>query len=177
MIASLFFLACQTNQLKQFNTLQNGMDKDTVLESMGTPYSNVRSKGIDKWTYVFYENQLRYEKEVHFKTGNVVYVGEPKLAEVAAEVVDQKNADSENLILQELNRRKEENKNALMDYEEKLTSNTLSQSESRLDSQSGSVSNTSGNNNPSALNNSLNNSAAEKPAKKIKYAPKYEPIR
>ena len=122
MIASLFFLACQTNQLKQFNTLQNGMDKDTVLESMGTPYSNVRSKGIDKWTYVFYDQQIRYEKEVHFKSGNVIYIGEPVTAKEPSAVADAKIAAQDTQEELELSKRKEENKKAFSNYEEETKS-------------------------------------------------------
>lgn len=146
-------LACQTSPLKQFQSIQPGMDKDNVLETMGSPYSNVRSKGLDKWTYVFYDNQLRYEKEIHFKSGHVTYVGDPKQPEVTADAVEIKKSEEDKKDELESAKRKEENKRAYAEYEEQNSGSSNQYSESAPSS---------------SANNNKN--------KKVKYAPKYEPI-
>lgn len=84
---------CQTNMLKAFNSVKNGMDKDDVLDIMGSPQSSQRFHGKDRWRYNFYADDLRYEKEVHFQEGAAVYVGdkwEPPQEESAV-AVDQRN--------------------------------------------------------------------------------------
>jgi outer membrane protein assembly factor BamE len=79
----LFFLtalltlsACQTSMLKQFSKVQQGMEKDDVLEVMGSPNQSQRFHGKDRWRYVFYEDQIRFEKEVHFFEGKAIYAGD-----------------------------------------------------------------------------------------------------
>ena len=83
-----------------FNKVKTGMDKDDVLETMGSPRSSQRFHGKDRWRYVFYEDNIRYEKEVHFLEGLATYVGdtwEPP-TETSAVVVDQKNEQLNNRI-------------------------------------------------------------------------------
>lgn len=112
-----FVLAgCQTNMVNAFNKVKTGMDKDDVLETMGSPRTSQRFHGKDRWRYVFYEDNIRYEKEVHFLEGLAVYVGdtwEPPV-EQSAVVADQKNQELNNRIDALL---KEEAKNAKSEFE------------------------------------------------------------
>lgn len=52
------------------------MDKDTVIDLMGNPQRLERFHSKDRWTYVFYDERVRYEKEIHFLDGISVYVGD-----------------------------------------------------------------------------------------------------
>lgn len=69
------------------------MEKTDVLALMGSPVRTERMRGQDRWTYIFYEKNIRFEKEIHFVRGNVVYVGEPVEAPApkSAEEVDKQN--------------------------------------------------------------------------------------
>ena len=85
--------ACQTSMVKQFDKVKLGMEKDDILDIMGSPSQTQRFHGKDRWRYVFYDKRIRFEKEVHFFEGNAVYVGdkyEPPV-EMSAAKVDQKN--------------------------------------------------------------------------------------
>lgn len=75
-LLSFLVTACQTSMLKQFSEVKPGMEKAEVLELMGNPQSTQRFHGKDRWTYVFYDNHIRFDKEVQFFSGNAVYVGE-----------------------------------------------------------------------------------------------------
>lgn len=79
--------------LKEFDKVAGGMEKDDVLDMMGSPTATLRRSGKDRWFYVFYEDKIRFEKEVQFFEGKVVYKGEPWLppADQQAFAVDQKN--------------------------------------------------------------------------------------
>ncbi len=69
-------MACQTSQLSEFNKVKTGMDKDQVMVLMGNPERTERLHSKDRWTYVFYDERVRYEKEIHFLDGISTYVGE-----------------------------------------------------------------------------------------------------
>lgn len=88
--------ACQTSMLKQFNEVSPGMEKDDVLGLMGSPQRAQRFHGKDKWTYIFYDKRIRFEKEVQFFEGNAIYVGEVSQppVEQSAAVVDARNEAS-----------------------------------------------------------------------------------
>jgi len=91
----LSLTACQTSQLKQYQQLHLGMEKHDVLEIMGSPYKTGRSNDQDRWTYIFYDNQIRNEKEVHFFEGTAVYIGEKSKPLISAEEQDRINAELE----------------------------------------------------------------------------------
>lgn len=74
-ILSLLLTACQTSMLKQFEQVKPGMEKDDVLSLMGSPRQAQRFHGKDRWSYVFYDNKIRFEKEIQFFEGNVIYIG------------------------------------------------------------------------------------------------------
>src|SRR4051812_19477413 len=76
LIGLLILSSCATTELKQYNQVQKGMDKDQVLSIMGSPRHNLRRDGVDRWTYEFYDSGKFYKKEVHFKDGIAIYVGD-----------------------------------------------------------------------------------------------------
>lgn len=88
-LAFIFVLGCQTPAHLDWAKVHAGLDKDQVLELMGNPVRTERIKGKDRWTFVFYENQIRREKEVHFLEGIAVYTGdhiEPAVAQQASQI-------------------------------------------------------------------------------------------
>jgi outer membrane protein assembly factor BamE len=111
--------ACQSNAKRQFEKLSPGMEKVEVLELMETPWTTTRLHGKDRWIYVFYEDGVRFEKEVHFLNGKAVYIGDTwkPADDQTAESKDKKNADNEVKIEEEEKKHKEELKNAYTDYE------------------------------------------------------------
>lgn len=83
--------ACQTNDLKEFEKLKLGMDKDEVLGIMGSPRRSERRLGQDRWTYVFYNQGQLHQKSVLFDENKASYVGDPIQPAVSAAEQDQKN--------------------------------------------------------------------------------------
>ncbi len=76
MLCGFMLSACQTNMINQFSAVKPGMEKDDVLNLMGSPSRTQRFHGKDRWTYIFYEDRIRFEKEVHFFENNAIYVGD-----------------------------------------------------------------------------------------------------
>ncbi|MFN7262516.1 MAG: outer membrane protein assembly factor BamE [Pseudobdellovibrionaceae bacterium] len=93
-LASLFTVGCQMSPSKQFNKVTVGMEKDQVLEIMGSPQQTLRRSGADRWTYVFYNQETKESRQVHFSEGKAVYVGEVYKPEVSAEDQDTMNAQA-----------------------------------------------------------------------------------
>jgi len=110
--------------LKQFAKVQNGMDKHDVVELMGSPNTSTRLHGKDRWIYVFYEDDVRYNKEVHFNDGRAVYAGESWQSETdkKADIIDKKNEASNLALETEEKNRKEAAKKAYFDYEKQVRS-------------------------------------------------------
>lgn len=101
-LSACLLLACQSSPLKDYQSLHPGMEKDDVLGIMGSPQRTERFHGKDRWTYVFYDNKFRYEKEVQFFEGNAVYLGDPWQPEVSAAQVDAKNEAMNKAVEEEL---------------------------------------------------------------------------
>ena len=103
--SSLFLIGCQTNTLKEFEKITPGMEKDDVLSYIGSPSTSLRLHGRDRWIYVFYTDRIRFEKEVHFFEGGVIYVGEKWEApgDKSAYAIDQEHAKQD----QDLDRQRE----------------------------------------------------------------------
>lgn len=114
--------ACQTSALKDWEKIKPGMEKQDVLEVMGNPSRTQRFHGKDRWTYIFYDSRIKFEKEVQFFEGNALYVGETwqPPAEKSAVVVDQKNEERNIAIDKELAREAAEARNAYSNYESKV---------------------------------------------------------
>lgn len=102
-LATTFLVcACQTSPLDDYNKLHAGMEKDQVLDIMGSPQRTERFHGKDRWTYIFYDHNVKYEKEIHFLQGNAVYVGNVWEPTVSAAEVDAKNEASNKTLNEEL---------------------------------------------------------------------------
>ncbi len=117
----LILTGCQTSMLKQFEQLKPGMEKDDVLDLMGSPSQTQRFHGKDRWRYVFYDKRIRFEKEVHFFEGNAIYIGEvwepaPEQSAVAA---DKRNEERNKVIDAEIARDAEIHRSAYREYEAK----------------------------------------------------------
>lgn len=104
LLATFFLSGCQTNMNKAFESVKTGMDKDQVLEAIGGPRAVTRFHGKDRWFIVYYHNDLRFEKEIHFTNGLATYVGEPyeAPAEKQAAFVDRQNAIQDILTHQDI---------------------------------------------------------------------------
>jgi len=122
LLGLLLLTSCQTNMLKQFSRVEKGMDKNDVMELMGSPVTSTRFHGKDRWMYVMYEDNVRYEREVHFNNNSADYVGEPWQAvpEKKADVVDAKNENYNNAMIAEENERKANAPKAVSDYEKQV---------------------------------------------------------
>jgi outer membrane protein assembly factor BamE len=113
---------CQTSMVKQFSTVQSGMEKDDILEIMGSPTRTQRFHGKDRWTYIFYDDKIRFEKEVQFFEGNAVYVGEvsqPEL-EKSAFFVDKQNNEKNIQIEKMMAEDVKKHRQAVESYESKI---------------------------------------------------------
>lgn len=115
---SLFLISCQTNMARQFERITPGIDKDAVLDRLGNPRNITRMNGEDRWYYLYYQDEIRQQKEVHFKDGIVIYVGDKKkpTPEIDPVAVDTKNAEMEKQLEDESQRKKEASKNAYTNY-------------------------------------------------------------
>ncbi len=120
LIGSLMLSACQTKMFDEYRKLRPGMEKDDVLEVMGSPQRTQRFHGKDRWTYVFYDDKLRQEKEVQFFEGNAVYVGDPWQPEVSAAQADANNEASNKVLEDEALRRFQETPAAYSTYESEV---------------------------------------------------------
>lgn len=90
-ITTLLLTGCTISQKKQFEKVEVGMEKDQVLGLLDSPQRTQRWHGLDRWTYIFYDENLRLEKEIHFNEGKANYVGDVYAPPVAAEDQDKLN--------------------------------------------------------------------------------------
>lgn len=118
LILSLGFVACQTNMSREFDGLKIGFDKHQVIDKIGSPRHMTRMNGEDRWYYMFYNDELRLQKEVHFKDGVVSYFGDKvkPANDNLPEVIDAKNEKVNFEALTEQEAKKEASKNAYVDY-------------------------------------------------------------
>jgi Small protein A (tmRNA-binding) len=125
MVLFLGLTACQTSMVKQFDKVKLGMEKDDILEIMGTPSQAQRFHGKDRWKYVFYDKRIRFEKEVHFFEGNAVYIGdkfEPPV-ELSAAKIDQKNEIANQAAIADEAKEVQAARKAYSSYEEEMRGN------------------------------------------------------
>ncbi len=111
-------ISCQTNMARQFDKIKPGTDKDAVLDLLGNPRAITRMAGEDRWYYMYYNDETRQQREVHFKDGLVIYSGEKKkpTPEIDPVVIDKKNAEVEKKFEEDIDARKEASKNAYNNY-------------------------------------------------------------
>lgn len=117
--SGLIFLGCQTSMTKQFSKLKPGMEKDDVLDVMGSPSQTQRMHGKDRWTYVFYEDRIRFEKEIQFFDGNAIYIGEiwQPAVDKSAVAMDTANEIRNRSLDEEMQKDIVKNRRAYEDYE------------------------------------------------------------
>lgn len=117
-LGSLIMISCQTNMVKEFDNLKVGYDKHQVLDKLGSPRGMTRINGEDHWYYMYYNDDLRLQKEVHFKDGLVVYYGDKKApsADLMPEAIDAKNEKMNKDLDAASQARAEASKNAYLDY-------------------------------------------------------------
>lgn len=115
----IFLSACQTNMARQFEKIKPGADKDAVLDLLGSPRNITRIAGEDRWYYMYYQDEVRQQKEVHFNNGLVIYSGERQkpVPEVDPVAIDTKNSDMNKKYDDEIEARKEASKNAFTNYQ------------------------------------------------------------
>jgi outer membrane protein assembly factor BamE len=124
-LSFLFFLAlsgCQTRMKRAFDEIKPGMDKGQVLDLIGGPRAVTRFHGRDRWIIMFYDDGVRYDREIHFKEGRADYVGAPyePPPEFQAASVDQKNAEKDLEIYEELMKARSEFGQAAQEYEDQV---------------------------------------------------------
>jgi outer membrane protein assembly factor BamE len=112
-----FFLGCASNPKQQFDQVKVGMEKNDVLLLMDSPQRTQRWQGKDRWTYIFYEKDLRFEKEVHFQEGVANYVGDIYHPEISADEQDLRNATANKELEDFEKSRQAEARKALSEYE------------------------------------------------------------
>ncbi|ASD65134.1 outer membrane protein assembly factor BamE [Bdellovibrio bacteriovorus] len=117
----LMLSACQTSMLKQFEEITPGMEKDDVLDLMGSPTQTQRFHGKDRWTYVFYDKRIKFVKEVQFFEGNAIYVGDvwQPPAEKNAVAMDSLNDRKNREIDEQIARDVEGHRRSYDEYEKK----------------------------------------------------------
>jgi len=115
-LTSAFGLGCQTNEIKAFSKVQPGMEKGDVIGIMGSPQRSERWHGRDRWTYIFYHEDSRFEKEVQFSGGRSLYVGDVTKPEVSAEEQDKINEESNQAIAATLAAERAANKKSVIQY-------------------------------------------------------------
>jgi hypothetical protein len=72
--------ACSTPFSRQFEKIADDWDKSQVVETLGSPTLARRWQGQDHWIYVFYEDQQRWVREVHFEDGEIVALSRTSLS-------------------------------------------------------------------------------------------------
>lgn len=94
---------CQSSPIVEFSRINLGQDKSDVLESAGGPSWRDRKNGLDRWTYILFQDGIRLERQVLFSEGIVAYVGDPVEPFISAEEQDRINAQK-NLTLERMER-------------------------------------------------------------------------
>jgi len=91
--ALIIAAGCQTNPIKKFPDVKNGMEKHDVLEVIGNPTRTERFNGEEKWVYRFYDDDQAVLKQVTFdQSGKVISAGDD--AEEAQRVEEIKSDDA-----------------------------------------------------------------------------------
>lgn len=98
-IVGIFLLSgCQTSPITEFSRINLGQDKSDVIEFAGGPSWKDRRNGMDRWTYILFQDGIRLERQVLFSEGIVAYVGDPIEPFISAEEQDLINAEK-NIVL------------------------------------------------------------------------------
>ena len=105
-ITLLFFTllaACQTSpktQLERLDSVQVGMDKAQVLDTIGSgPRKSERKSGQDRWIFEIFpdrEASATEQREIRFQDGKVIYRGVVQKPAISAAEQDKLNATAKN---------------------------------------------------------------------------------
>ncbi len=78
MLVSLLGLgqACQTAAFERFSKIKESMNKDEVLDLVGSPNRTEQFDGKEKWAYRYYNSDKEELRQVTFQNGTVVSFGE-----------------------------------------------------------------------------------------------------
>jgi outer membrane protein assembly factor BamE len=120
LVALLVSVGCQTTLGTDFAKIKPGMEKAQVLDIVGSPNRTQRWRGLDRWTYFFYEQEAREEREVHFSQGVTSYVGERYQNPVSAEQQDESNEMANRAIEERIKLNREEASRNLENYESEM---------------------------------------------------------
>jgi outer membrane protein assembly factor BamE (lipoprotein component of BamABCDE complex) len=86
---------CQSPAYKSFDQVHVGMDKASIVESVGSPTKSMRWHGMDRWIYEFGDHPGGTQvREVHFEAGRAIYVGPKVSSTVSAAEQDRLNAEA-----------------------------------------------------------------------------------
>ena len=96
MAALLSLAGCQTSRYRAWGKVKPGQTKTSVLEFLGGPDRSIREEGLDRWIYVFYNNDLDNPewKELQFVHNKVTYIGDRIKPTLTAEQTDEKNEEA-----------------------------------------------------------------------------------
>lgn len=120
-VAAFFSSGCQTNELKAYEKLKVGMDKDEVLGIMGNPTKTQRWQGKDRWTYRFYHDGAPHLREVHFENSKSVYIGDVVVPPVSAAEQDAQNEAENKALEEQFQAAKAKQRQNLGNYEEEVS--------------------------------------------------------
>lgn len=71
-----------------------GMDKDEVLSKLGSPKRTFRENSLDYWTYLFYQDNKEWRRDVVFENSKVIRVTRATLANKSAFQLQLENSKS-----------------------------------------------------------------------------------
>lgn len=111
---------CQTQAARDFARIRPGMEKVDVVDIMGDPQRKIRRQGVDKWTYIYYDNRVRTENEVHFNEGVASYVGPHVPPAISAEQQDAMFAAENAALEKQIAARRAEAQSNLHRYEQEV---------------------------------------------------------
>lgn len=105
----LTLAGCQSDLQLQFKKVRKGQEKDQVIELLGSPDRTQRIRGVDRWSYLYANDQGRIvESQVHFVDGRTTYVGPPPPESDAAEREDSQNEKTNSTLEEEFERQRQE---------------------------------------------------------------------
>lgn len=110
-------LGCQSSLKNELADIKPGLYKEDVLDRVGSPHRRERWQGQDRWTYMYFENSEKNQKEILFSEGKATYVGDHQNSKISAEQQDQIN-EAQNVELEKKwAAQREESRKDLLKYE------------------------------------------------------------
>lgn len=97
-IGTLFLSGCQSTPIAEFSRINLGQDKSDVIEFAGGPSWKDRRNGMDRWTYILFQDGIQLERQVLFTDGIVAYVGDPIEPFMSAEEQDSLNEEKNRVL-------------------------------------------------------------------------------